>query len=163
MNIKIFENDDHLVIDISKNGLKNQISENAVLISLLNTISALGDKKEIPGLAPEIIEEDIVIPQNEGFLYNGKVLSEVSDAEKNMAMLSLWDYQRTHSLKMSEVDAFKEFVRENLCFIDENTETIGKLKNFLDASHTSYENTEEEIRLSARKLIDDMISFAIMS
>ncbi len=165
MNIKIFENEDHIVIDISKNGLKNQISESTLLASLLQSIASLGcpDIQTIPGLARVEEETEPVLPQDDSFQYNGKSISEITDAEMFDAMLSLWAYQKTHSLKVSEVEALKIFVRDNLCFIDEAVEEIDFLKNILSKTESQCPQDDADIRTATREVIDDMIAFAILS
>lgn len=163
MNIKIFENDDHLVIDISKAGLKKELSENTILAAILSSIANPYNVKEIPGLETVVAETEPELPKEEMFTYNGCLLKAIEETDRYNAMLSLWKWKKTHELKVSEIDALKEFVREELCFIDENTEDIAVLKNILVLTGTECNDDEADIRTTSRAVIDDMLMFAIKS
>ena len=177
MNIKIFENEDHLVIDISKAGLKTELTENTVLASLLKSLMIGTEPVTIPGLeavptkTEEIsINEELTqitlsngdnVPLDDAFRFNGDLLKDVPENNISDAMLAFWSYSQEHDIKESEADLFKDYVCANFCFIDENTEDIELLKHMLVSTNREVPADEDTIRKSARCLIDDMLLFAI--
>ena len=179
MNIKIFENEDHLVIDISKAGLKTELTENTVLAALLKSLVLGAEPITIPGLEamPKASEEITInddltqitlsngdnVPVDDSFRFKGDLLKDVPESDIPDAMLALWNYSKTNTLKENDIDAFKEYVCANFCFIDESTEDIKSLEHMLLRVGKEIPSEEDEVRKEARNLIDEMLLFAIES
>lgn len=50
-NLKIYEDDNRLVIELTKDGLKETLTNN-IIVGVLNSLKALGQVSEIPNLEP---------------------------------------------------------------------------------------------------------------
>lgn len=85
-NIKIYEDDNRLVIELAKDNLKETLTNN-IIVGVLNSLKALGSVSEIPNLEPSA--ETKIEPLSENakeFMDEGDVLVNTVGTTKQMPM-----------------------------------------------------------------------------
>ena len=85
-NIKIYEDDNRLVIELAKDNLKETLTNN-IIVGVLNSLKALGSVSEIPNLEPST--ETKIEPLSENakeFMDEGDVLVNTVGTTKQMPM-----------------------------------------------------------------------------